>query len=496
MEQKLSQCELYSHPDKKLVSHLELVGKLSKETFLNKSLSIDEFIDNEILSDIVYYIGVTHDFGKATQYFQDYLFEKDSIKKSKLKARRETKHGLLSSIFTYYATKKYLDLIENKRGEYYSLLPIVSFLVVKRHHGNLNNSLQEINDVHEILNDKKLLFVIDSQINSIDGEEIQKILDTTINNNLISFTDFKRNYDKVLKEIDAEYLKLLKIQKKNLLFFYFLIILLYSILIDSDKNDAIGITPISRETINSNIVDEYKLNRFQNNLTLLDTIKNEIYGEVTRKIEKINLDDKIYLLNVPTGTGKTLTSISFAVKLKNKIISEKKYNPRIIYSLPFLSIIDQNYSTIEEVVSTQYKNIPSNTILKHHHLSEIFYKTFEEEYEADKSVFLIEGWNSEIVITSFIQLFHGIISNKNRSLRKFHNIVNSIVIFDEIQTIPHKYWQSLNESLKFFSKYFNTHFIIVTATAPLIFDSSKNEIKNLVDGYEEYYSQLNREVYD
>ena len=279
----------------------------------------------------------------------------------------------------------------------------------------------------------------------------------------------------------------------------------YDSIVEAFPNDEVGIIDLDfqvskcdlivftgGEDISPEIVDNYKKNRFDKNPNLVDSIRTEIYAKVNKNIENLDLENKIYLLNVPTGTGKTITSFSFAIKLKNKIQSEKGWNPRIIYSLPYLSIIDQNYSVIEDIISTEYDIITSNILLKHHHLSELVYKTIEEEYESDLSLFLIEGWNSEIIITSFIQLFHGIISNRNRSLRKFHNIINSIVILDEIQTIPHKYWKLINESLNFISKYYNTYFIIVTATAPLIFDTDRNEIKNLLDNHMKYYDQLNR----
>jgi len=492
MEQRLSQFKLYSHPHKLLISHLKEVGTLSRNTFLEKRLNIEEYIDIDVLSKIVYLIGATHDIGKASTYFQEYLTEKDPIKKRQLKSRNETRHGLLSSIYTYHITKTYLEQISKDKEDYYSLLPIISFFVVKRHHGNLANSLKEINEIHEILHDQKLTSIITSQINSMDESEIQNTLDEMFGCNVASFSDFKKNYLKIIKDIDREFMKLLKIQKRKLIFYYFLTLLLYSILIDSDKSDAIGASTLIREDISPEIVDNYKKNRFDKNPNLVDSIRTEIYAKVNKNIENLDLENKIYLLNVPTGTGKTITSFSFAIKLKNKIQSEKGWNPRIIYSLPYLSIIDQNYSVIEDIISTEYDIITSNILLKHHHLSELVYKTIEEEYESDLSLFLIEGWNSEIIITSFIQLFHGIISNRNRSLRKFHNIINSIVILDEIQTIPHKYWKLINESLNFISKYYNTYFIIVTATAPLIFDTDRNEIKNLLDNHMKYYDQLNR----
>jgi CRISPR-associated endonuclease/helicase Cas3 len=105
---------------------------------------------------------------------------------------------------------------------------------------------------------------------------------------------------------------------------------------------------------------------------------------------------------------------------------------------------------------------------------------------------LIEGWNSEIIVTTFVQLFHTLISNKNRSLRKFHNVANSIVILDEVQSIPHEYWLLFKELTSSISKHLNTYFIFVTATQPLIFDESKGEIIELVENKKEYFKQFDR----
>lgn len=168
--------------------------------------------------------------------------------------------------------------------------------------------------------------------------------------------------------------------------------------------------------------------------------------------------------------------------------------PKIIYSLPFLSIIDQNFEVFEDVFKKVQGYTPTTDILlKHHHLSDIFYETKENaDYDTSESLLLIEGWNSEIIVTTFIQLFHSLISNKNRSLRKFHNIINSIVILDEVQSIPHEYWLLFKEVISLFSKCFNTYFIFVTATQPLIFDESKDEIVELVKNKKNYFDRFDR----
>ncbi len=112
----------------------------------------------------------------------------------------------------------------------------------------------------------------------------------------------------------------------------------------------------------------------------------------------------------------------------------------------------------------------------------------------NNSKILIEGWNSEIIVTTFIQFFYSIISNKNKSLRKFHNITNSIILLDEIQSIPYKYWEVINLFLKKLAYEYNCWIILMTATQPYIF--KENEIKSLVDNVEYYFNQFDRVNYN
>ena len=134
---------LKSHPNKRLVDHLQRVGVLAKKTVADRSLNID---DADLLENAAYLIGITHDLGKATRFFQEYICEEDEKKKRSLKAKDETHHGLLSAFFTYAIIKDFLEKTERK-GELSDYLPILSFLAVKRHHGNLLNAMDEIKDL-------------------------------------------------------------------------------------------------------------------------------------------------------------------------------------------------------------------------------------------------------------------------------------------------------------------------------------------------------------
>ena len=512
--------KMYSHLDKLLVDHLQKVGNSCRQNLFLKKLNLDGYIDFDILKDISYLIGVSHDFGKATVYFQEYLKEKNESKKMEMKNKAEVHHSFISALFTCYVIKKYLlakDLLSEK---YYQYLPVIGFLVVKRHHGNLDDAF------NEVILDSKDEKVLEKQFNAIDFKIINNIY-----NQLFSKINFKFDYNffrdniinakpiYIYNEIDRyekKYIRDLNHQEKKLinnlneedtLFYYFTTLLLYSLLLDADKTDAANLQEIKRIKIDKDIVDDYKLYLFKDinkKKKEINKIRNEIYNETINSLQRLNLEkDKILSLNVPTGTGKTLASLSFALKLKAKIEQEKKYKPRIIYSLPYLSIIDQNFAIFEDVFKffLKGKTPNSNLLLKHHHLSDVNYTTSDtgkEEFEnlspkdIGKDLLLIEGWNSEVIITTFFQFFYSLISNRNKSIRKFHNIVNSIIILDEIQAIPHCYWLLLNKIIHFLAEKFNIYFILVTATQPLLFNEKEKEIEPLIKDKEKYFKALNR----
>ena len=271
----------------------------------------------------------------------------------------------------------------------------------------------------------------------------------------------------------------------------------YSLLLEGDKLDAAGISvERNREGLRSDLVDTYRKNQgFTEAGTPINRLRNEIYRDVISKVEALDLNEKIYSLNVPTGTGKTLTSVSFALKLRERISREDGITPQIVYCLPFTSIIDQNYEVISSVFSSAFPHgIPSDILLKHHHLTDISYTASDDEnYDEDLSRLLIEGWHSEFIITTFVQFFHTIISNKNRAIKKYHALANSIIILDEVQSIPHHYWLLFHDLLQTVSCFLNIHVVFVTATQPLIFDEEKKgEIRELASNKRDYFSRLDR----
>lgn len=481
---ELSSYELLSHPEKQLVQHLSNVADLCKTTICTKKLNF-EILDQENLADIAFILGACHDFGKATSFFQKYIRENDEKKKLSLKNNPRTKHGLISAVFTYYVLKEYIREKDNSLF----FVPIFGFLAVKRHHGNLDNPSFELVD----LRDEDKIDVLKEQAHAIDFERTADIYRTVLPS--INVSTFLDQIEPLCNEIRKCKNKLTEhLEKRNSPSDYILFQLLYSTLLNSDKSDASELRVSTKAEINPSIVDEYRtIKGWSSAEAGINKTRNQIYDDIIGSVDKINLSNKIYSINVPTGTGKTLTSLSFAIKLRDKIRTQAGYTPKIIYSLPFLSIIDQNYSVFNDIFETVNGQKPDTaTLLKHHHLSDIIYSSQDDEFREDKALLLIEGWNSEIVVTTFVQLFHTLISNKNKSIRKFHNIANSIVILDEVQSIPHEYWLLFKELTNSLSKHFNTYFVFVTATQPLIFDESKGEIIELAENKKEYFSQFDR----
>nr|WP_304406600.1 CRISPR-associated helicase Cas3' [uncultured Clostridium sp.] len=128
--------------------------------------------------------------------------------------------------------------------------------------------------------------------------------------------------------------------------------------------------------------------------------------------------------------------------------------------------------------------------MKHHYLSPKSYKKSEFYYENNEGRFLTESWNSQIVVTTFIQFFDTIFSNSNSKLIKYNNISNSIVLLDEVQSIPYRYWQIINRLFKVLAETLNIYFVFITATQPLIF--SQKEVYELATKSEEYFKSFKR----
>lgn len=184
--------------------------------------------------------------------------------------------------------------------------------------------------------------------------------------------------------------------------------------------------------------------------TNLQRARAVIQNQVFDKAEK---DSEIYLMDMPTGSGKTLCSLKFA--LERAIRTGKK---RIIYIIPYNSIIDQTADEFESMLAEDAQ------ILRHQ--STFAYTDINDEDYKQVIRFATENWNSQFIITTSVQFFESIYSNKRGKLRKLHNMSDSILIFDEAHLMPTEYLQPCLQAVSYITRYLNSEAIFLTATMP------------------------------
>lgn len=170
--------------------------------------------------------------------------------------------------------------------------------------------------------------------------------------------------------------------------------------------------------------------------------------------EKAGQDAEIYLMNMPTGSGKTLCSIKFA--LERVVRKEKK---SIIYIIPYNSIIDQTADILEALFGKEAQ------ILRHQSTFSYDSDDYDEDYrQAAKHA--SENWDAPFIITTAVQFFESIYANKRGKLRRLHHMADSILVFDEAHLMPVEYLQPCLRAIAYITKYLNSEAVFLTATMP------------------------------
>lgn len=215
-------CNLYSHPDKLLEKHLSNVGCSSRETLSLKEIDLSDLeLKKDVLVDLSYLIGVCHDLGKATEYFQNYIKETDEKKRMQMKSRPETKHGLLSAIFTYFVLREYLKDQQALNESLCDILSVIGYLIVKRHHGNLKDARSEVLDLRE---DEDLV-VLGRQIQSIDLSEVKKVYRDLFK---LDLSYFFSHYQDIVKDILQKKKRIRRLKEEKNIQYSLITQLLYS----------------------------------------------------------------------------------------------------------------------------------------------------------------------------------------------------------------------------------------------------------------------------
>ena len=370
--------------------------------------------------------GLVHDAGKCTEVFENYILSGDGSMKGKIN------HSSAGARYIY-------ELFGEGADAEILIAQLVATAVVSHHGGlidvigdNCKNGIRT-----RLYPENKNIYYSEAIRNFTDVTDIKGII--------------REKAENAAQEITVVIRSILEKDPENFFFHIGLIQkFLFSCLIDADRYDtfsfSVGKAPeikVLPENFWQEQADkiEYRLSQF-NTDSYINTLRRRISDQCIEFSEK---PCGIYRLYVPTGGGKTLSSLRFAVSHCKKYKKE-----RIFYIIPFNTIIDQVSGVIKDIMGGE-------AVLEHH--SNIV--SDDERYS-----YYTQRWEHPVILTTMVQFLDTLFKGGTKSVRRFHTLCNSVIIFDEIQTLPPKCVHLFNSAVNFLNQFCNTTVVLCTATQP------------------------------
>lgn len=243
--------------------------------------------------------------------------------------------------------------------------------------------------------------------------------------------------------------------------YHHLVRMLFSCLVDADSLDTESfMDPEQTKLRGCHTTMENLLGKMEQYLQELrvnapDTEVNRIRNYVQEQcVNESQGNTGFYSLTVPTGGGKTLASVLWALHH-----AVKNHQKRIIIAIPYTSIIVQTASTLKKIFGDE-------NVLEHH--SNLNPEDIKDRELRERLQLATENWDYPIIVTTNVQLFESLFSNKRSDSRKLHNIVNSVVILDEVQTLPLGFYKPIVHTLDTLHRLFGVSVLFTTASQPIL----------------------------
>lgn len=453
------------------INPITLEEQSVKEHLYNVSKMCKEYGGKISLDATGELIGILHDMGKETKRFDAYIRYSLTHPNDK-SLRGSINHSTAGAKFIY-------DNFYNN-DPYQKVTAQLISLAICSHHGGLIDCLdlsgidiftKKMNTEKEIFYDealfnfKKDCFEI-SYINELFNKSKQEIKDIFIRINKI---DDSSKFGQFAAGMIEKYL--------------------FSCVIDADRYDTYTFMrgKDKKESIDKSDLWNKLSEKLENKLkdypkfTKIELLRAEISISCKNFAEN---KPGIYQLSVPTGGGKTLSSLRYALE------HAKKFNKdRILYIIPFTTIIEQNAKEIKDILGYE-------DMILEHHSNLINDCDIEEDDYRESYKLLTERWDSPIILTTMVQFLDTLFSGGTQGVRRMHNLANSVIIFDEIQAIPIKCVNMFNSALNFLTDICNTTIILCTATQPLLSKATMplklSENTNIISNIHEKFQQFKR----
>jgi len=437
--------KLYAHDGQSVESHLKRVASICSD--LTKKISLPEV--GELL-------GLLHDFGKYSVEFQAYLKSALGILDPDVDGDYVDFKGLRGSIDHSTAGAQWIWQFCRNYGDSGKLIGQVFATCLASHHGGLIDCLST--DGKNVF-DKRMakddhITHLAECLQRADSQLLQK-LETLASPQLLQ-SCLTQISSLVAKPGQSELVGWFKVGLWTRVHF--------SCLIDADRIDSADHENPENKLVRKNKPVDWPvaIKRMEEKLSALP-IRNEI-DRLRRDISDRCKDrakgaQGIYSLTVPTGGGKTFAGMRFALHH-----AQQHKLDRIICIIPYTSIIEQNAEAVRSLIESDEDEF--SWVLEHH-------SNLEPEIQTWQSKLVCENWDSPIVFTTMVQFLETLFGGGTRGPRRMHQLARSVLVFDEIQTLPINCVHLFCNAINFFTEHAGTTSLLCTATQPLL-----NQLKN------------------
>jgi len=425
----------------------------SLQTHLTETAEIAKFLASKLdLDQAGELLGLMHDFGKYSRKFQKYIHDETGLFNPDLDDEESTPNGSKVDHSTAGAQWVYRELRKFGAAQGIGeLFGQMLGLCIASHHGEgLIDCLDGEGNpkwIERFNKTDELTHLAECEQNA-DEDVLQKAKELASENLIHSLL-------KAVKPILSDPARNNKIKE-----FYLgcMTRFLFSCLIDADRINSSDFEREAQKEVRrltkkpdwQSAIDklEGKLAGFENRYPI-DEIRRLISDDCLKRAAD---SQGIYTLTVPTGGGKTLASLRYALH------HAQKHNlDRIIYIIPYTSIIDQNAQAVREILGEDW-------VLEHH-------SNLEPEKQSWQDKLLSENWDKPIVFTTMVQFLDAWFGGGTRGARHIHPMTNSVLIFDEIQTLPVKCVHLFCNVLNWLTAFGKSTAVLCTATQPLLGES-------------------------